>query len=1059
MTDQKHLDGLLTWRNIGPFRGGRVLSVAGDVNQPNVFYFGACAGGVWKTDDGGTYWQCISDGYFNTASIGAIAVSEFDPNVIYAGTGEATIRIDVSHGDGVYKSTDAGRTWQHMGLEDTRHIGKIRIHPQDPDTVYVAALGHAFGPNEQRGVFKSTDGGETWQHVLFVSEDAGAIDLTIDHTNPRILFATIWHARRSFWDIQSGGDDSGIWKSTDGGETWTNITRNKGLPNGVLGKMGIAASPVKAGRVWALIEAEKGGMYRSDNYGETWEYVAENDLLISRAWYYMHVTADPTDGDTVWVNNLRLWKSTDGGKNYDEISTPHGDNHDIWIDPNNANRMVQGNDGGACVSYNGGATWSTLYNQPTSQFYHAAASTEKPYKVYGTQQDNSSIGVPSASHNFSIMWEDCFPAGTGESGYIQVHPDDPAIVYLGAIGSSPGGGNALQRYNHRNKQVRLITTWPESERGEGAGSHKYRFAWTYPIILSPHDPNTIYIGGNLVFKSTNEGQSWEAISPDLTVADPDTLKPSGGPINRDAVGAETYATVYALAESLHEAGVLWAGSDDGKVHITKDGGANWTDITPDALPEKTMISMLEASPHDPATCYMAATKYKLDDYTPYLFKTTDFGATWTNISNGIREDDFTRVIRADAAREGLLYAGTETGVYVSFDDGVNWQALQLNLPVCPIHDLIVHDNDLIAATHGRAFWILDDLTKLHQFSDDITSKALHLMQPRETTRILPRIFEGQFGGSPGKNYMGSMGLGAAYLIETNELNQKTHHFFDSGTNPPKGAVISYWLKDDADDLTLTFMDSDGNILRTVTNLTDEIKKFQEENPKAPKKVYTAASAGWNSFLWDLRVEDGIYLDDNDPFGAVPTGPIVPPGEYQVQISTGDETQTHSFTLVADPGAEGTQEDLQAQYDLLKAIQDKLSEGNVAINAMRKIRAQLAQWNSRLSGSQNGSGELAQAAADLKDAVFNVEAKLLYPDLKEGWRGMLNKGVQLMPKLSALPAVVEAGDYRPTDQSVAVYDKLAGEIDAVLAAYHALVESDLTAFNKRIVESEISVIGI
>lgn len=1056
---ETQLDGLMRWRCIGPFRGGRVLAVAGDVSKQNVFYFGACAGGVWKTEDGGTYWECISDGFFNTASIGALAVSEVDPNVIYAGTGESTIRIDVSHGDGVYKSTDAGRTWQHMGLKDTRHIAKVRIHPQDPDTVFVAALGHAFGPNDERGVYKSTDGGATWKQVLFKSENAGAIDLSIDPNNPRIIYASIWEARRSFWDIKSGGPDSSLWMSKDGGETWTDITRNEGLPTGVLGKMGISASPAQPGRVWALIEAEKGGMYRSDNYGETWEYVAANDLLISRAWYYMHVTADPTDGDTVWVNNLSLWKSTDGGRTYQEMSTPHGDNHDIWIDPNDPMRMVQGNDGGACVSYNGGATWSTQFNQPTAQFYHAGVDTRSPYRVYGTQQDNSSLSVPSRGPNWSITWEDCYTAGTGESGYIAIRPDDPDIVYVGAIGSSPGGGNALQRYNHRNKQVRLITTWPETERGEGAGKHKYRFAWTYPILISHHDPNTIYIGGNIVFKSTNEGQSWEEISPDLTVADPETLKPSGGPINRDAVGAETYATVFALAESPHEAGVLWAGSDDGLVHITKDGGTNWTDITPSDLPEKTLISMLEASPHDPATAYMAATKYKLDDYTPYLYRTTDYGATWTRITNGIRDDDFTRAIREDKDQAGLLYAGSETGVYISFDAGDNWQSLQLNLPVAPIYDLIVHRGDLVACTHGRAFWILDDLSRIHQISGSATGEGLQLLQPRATERILPKIFEGVFGGAPGKNYMGSMGIVAAYVEDMTPENQKTYRFLDSGENPPKGVVISYHLADAADKLTLDILDGDGNLLRSFNNLDEAARNAQEDDPEAPKKLYASAKAGWNRFLWDMRVDEAVRLDANDPQAGHVVGPMVVPGSYQVRVTVGDTTETQAFAVLPDPGAEGSPEDLQAQFDLLLQIRDTFSKATSTVNQMRKIRAQLEGWAERLNGSQNGVGKLAQSASDLQAQVLEVEQKLIYPGLKKGWPGMLNKGVQLLGKLATLPAVVATGDYRPTDQAVAVYEKLAGEIDEVIAEYQALVEGDLAEFNKQIVESEISVIGV
>lgn len=1052
------LNGLLKWRCIGPFRGGRVVTVAGDVSNLGTFYFGACAGGIWKTEDAGTYWECISDGFLNTASVGALAVSEVDPNVIYAGMGESTIRIDVSHGDGVYKSTDAGRTWQHMGLEDTRHIGKIRIHPQNPDIVFVAALGHAFGPNKERGVFKSVDGGETWKHVLFKSENAGAVDLSIDINNPRIMYTSIWQARRAFYDITSGGPDSGIWMSSDGGDTWRDISRNKGLPKGILGKIGIAASPAKPGRVWALIEAEKGGMYRSDDYGETWQYVAENDQLISRAWYYMHLTPDPQDGDTIYVNNLSLWKSTDAGATYTEIGTPHGDNHDLWIDPNNTQRMVQGNDGGGCVSFNGGSSWSTLYNQPTAQFYHVAADSREPYHVYGTQQDNSSIAVPSRSHNSAIMWGDCYPAGSGESGYIVTHPDNPNIVYVGAIGSSPGGGNALQRYDHETKQIRLITTWPEAERGQGAGVWKYRFAWTYPIVLSPHDPNTLYVGGNIVLKSTDEGQSWEEISPDLTRSNPDMLKPSGGPINRDAVGAETYATVFAFAESQQIAGVLWAGSDDGLIHVSKNAGEEWIDVTPSDLPEYTMVSCIEASSHQVGTVYVAATGYKNDDYQPYLYKTNDYGETWQKINNGIPDNDFTRVIRSDPAREGLLYAGTETGVYISFDDGENWSRFQLNLPVTPIHDLVVKGTDLIAATHGRSFWILDDLTALHQLNDDTTTQQAYLLMPRDSARVLPKIFEGQFGGAPGKNYMGTMGLGAAYIQETDEYNRRTFRHLDAGENPPKGVTVTYFLNSEPEEkIGLTFMDSDGNVLREFTNMDDADLQAEKDNPDTPKTLFMPANVGWNRFIWDMRIEEGTRLTANDPQADPATGPMIVPGNYQVQLTVGDSQMSESFTIVPDPFVNTSQEDLEAQYALLLAIRDKLSEGNATVNTMRQIRKQLNGMAERFSADE-GLAELADTAKNLHEAVLAIEVVLLVPDLKKGWPGMLNHGIRLLQKLGSLVPVVATGDYKPTEQSYAVFEKLSGEIDEQFTAFETLTNGALADFNQQLKASDIGIIG-
>ncbi len=1052
-----NLDNIARWRCIGPFRGGRVVTVAGDVNKLGTFYFGACAGGVWKTEDAGQYWECISDGFFKTGSVGALAVSEVDPNVIYAGMGEATIRIDVSHGDGVYKSTDAGRTWRHIGLDDTRHIGKIRIHPRDPDTVFAAALGHAFGRNPQRGVFKSTDGGENWEQVLFVSDKAGAVDLSIDKNNPRILYASIWEAWRNFHQISSGGEDSGIWRSMDGGDTWHNISSRPGLPPGILGKIGIAASPAQSGRVYALVEHQEGGMYRSDDYGDSWDFVARNNDIISRAWYYMHLTADPQNPDTVYVNNLRLWKSIDGGRRYSMIGTPHGDNHDLWIDPNNTKRMVQGNDGGACVSLNGGASWSSIFNQPTAQFYHVTTDNREPYFVYGTQQDNSSIAIPSRSSKSSLMWMDGFIAGTGESGYIAVKPDDDNIVFVGAIGSSPGGGNALQRYDHRSKQLRLVTTWPEMTAGEAALDHQYRFAWTYPILFSPHDPDLLYAAGNLVFQSTNQGQSWQPISPDLTRADPSALQVTGGPINRDSVGAEVYATVFALAESPHEAGVLWAGSDDGLAHLSKDGGASWHNITPANLPEWSLISLLEPSPHDPATCYMAATRYKLDDYAPYLYKTTDYGQSWTRMNQGIPADDFTRVIRCDPAREGLLYAGTETGVYVSFDDGGNWRRLQLNLPITPIHDLAVKNSDLIAATHGRSFWILDDLTRLHQLADAEWEGAALLLKPRETQRILESIDARRLIDQPGKTYMSSTGTMAAYTFSTTEENLIERKFLDSGENLPRGVLVSYWLKDVPEGkIQLRFADADGHVIREFTSMDESDRKALKEKPDK-MALYVPAKPGWNRFVWDMRLPASPPLKGSDPQFERMAGPTVAPGQYQVSLQVGQDTQTQSFRLVKEANSSASEADLQEQFGLLKRIYDTYSQATESLNLMRSYRRQLNSLAERLAES-DGCDDLAGRAMTLKEGILEIEKRILIPDLPSGWAGRLNQGTDPLRRLSALPSVVGLGEFPPTDAAYAVYDKLSGLIQGQIGAFHVWVESELSEFNRQLVTRGIAVIG-
>ena len=1054
-----NLKGLLEWRCIGPFRGGRVVAVAGDPTEPATFYFGACAGGVWKTTDAGTYWENVSDGFFNTAAVGALAVAEADPNVIYAGMGETTIRIDVSHGDGVYKSTDAGQTWAHLGLADTRAIAKIRIHPQNPDIVYVAALGHPFGRHEERGVYRSTDGGKTWQKTLFKSDKAGAIDLTIDVNNPRVLYAAIWETYRSFWNISSGGPDSGIYKSTDGGETWTEISAKAGLPKGPWGKIGLAASPAQSGRVWALIEAKDGGLFRSDDGGTKWEKVSDKGDLLGRPWYFTHLTADTQDADTVYVNNYKLWKSLDGGRNFTEITTPHGDNHDLWIDPKNPRRMVQGNDGGACVSFNGGATWSTVYNQPTAQFYHLAADNQFPYHVYGTQQDNTSISVPSRSDDGPIKWKDCYIAGTGESGYIAVHPQDANIVYVGAIGSSPGGGNALQRYDRRTKQIRLITTWPEPAFGYGASEHKYRFAWTYPIVFSPHDPNVLYVAGNRLFRTTNEGASWEIISPDLTRADPETLKPTGGPINKDAIGAETYATIFAFVESPQQKGLFWAGSDDGLIHISRDGGQTWQNVTPPDLPEWSMISLIEPSPYDPATVYVAATRYKLDDYRPYLYKTTDYGQTWQKISHGIPDHDFTRAIREDPARPGLLYAGTETGLYISFDAGASWERFQLNLPVAPIHDLIIKDNDLIVATHGRSFWILDDLTPLHQLTGDIFAAKAHLFTPRATYRGGPVWLDSWIGGSPGKNYAASFGDVAAFYETKTPEGATVRKFLDAGQNPPGGAIISYYLPEKpGEKISLTILDAAGKEIKTffskVETKEDEADK-QDDKAKAEKKdeLFIPANAGMNRFSWDLRYPDGVKVAGEDISATIPRGPLAMPGQYQAQLKVGEQTWQTSFGLYKDPRVSTSQADLQTQFDFLLKIRDKLSETNKAINRIQNLKQQLDGWSSRVEERPDRE-TITQAASELKKKLAAIEETLMMPGLKRS-TDIINHGVRLAAKLGSLAEVVASADFAPTRQSYEAFDEISGQVEAQLDSLQALLETGVAAFNTLIRDAEVA----
>ncbi len=1042
------LEGI-RYRCIGPSRGGRVVAVAADPTQKNVFYFGACAGGVWRSDDAGQYWENISDGQFNTASIGALAVAPSDGNVIYAGTGEATIRIDVSHGDGVYRSTDGGKNWEHKGLVESRHIGAVRVHPDDPDTVYVAALGHMSKDNPERGVYRSHDGGDTWDLVLHISEAAGAVDLSIDQTNPRIVYATIWDGRRTFWSMDSGGPDCGLWRSLDGGETWTNISRNDGMPEGVQGKMGVATSPAQAGRVWAVIEAEgrKRGLYRSDDAGENWTKVSSKPDLCWRPWYYQHVVAHPTDPDTVYILNQKAWVSIDGGKTFEEFHTPHGDNHGLWIDPENPDRMIGCDDGGAWVSLNAGKSWSTIFNQLTAQHYHVAADDQYPYLVYGSQQDNSSIAVPSQTGKGAINWGDCYPPGTGESGYIAPKPGDPNIVYIGAIGSSPGGGDALQRYDHNTGQVQLVSVWPEAYHD--GNTAEVRFQWTYPIVFSPQDVNVLYACGNKVFRSTDEGMSWDAISPDLTYADPDTMGVSG-PLTMDTAGAEMYATIFSFLASAHREGSLMTGSDDGLVYRSADGGGNWENITPPDLPKFSQVTMIAESPHRDGTVFMTVARHKMGDYAPYVYRTDDFGTSWTMITNGLPEDDFCRVIREDPNRQGLLYVGTELGLYASFDDGATWQSLQANLPVCPVYDLIIKDTDMVVATHGRSFWILDDLTQIHQMHDDLASASAHLFTPRDAVRTPPDLFADFWGAKGGKNYHVSIGQNATFYLEEQKTGHLVKHILDAGTDLERGVRITYWLKDAPDgEATLTILDSSGN----------EVDSFSSDIPEEEKDregLYITADAGMNSFQWPMRHASGPKMVDSDFHGA-PKGPLALPGQYQAVLTVGDWSMTQDFNLVVDPRVDTAPEAFAAQFDLLKQIQDKMTDAITAVNRIRGMKKRLEDWGTRLDDLD---GDTAAAKAGLDSALSDlagVEDALVQSEFTTAG-DTLNYREQLIEKLGALPPVVASADKAPTAQSVEVYQKLAGQIDEQLAALAGVEQGSVAAVNSSLAELGVDIVG-
>ena len=1036
----------LRWRNIGPPRGGRVVAVAGHPTQDMVFYFGACTGGVWKTSDGGTYWENVSDGFFKTSAVGAIAVAESDPNVIYAGMGEACIRGNVSYGDGVYKSTDGGATWANVGLQDTRHIARIRVHPKDHDLVYVAALGHAFGPNGERGVFRSADGGKNWERVLFSSDNTGAIDLTFDPTNPRILFATMWQAHRTPWSLNSGGPESGIFRSLDGGDTWQDLSSRPGLPQGLKGRMGVTASAARAGRVWVTIEADQAGVFLSDDNGETWQLVSDNLDVQARPWYYQHIFADPKDAETVWILNSSVWKSTDGGRTYNQVNTPHGDNHDLWIDPRNPLRMIEGNDGGATITFNGGDTWSTIYNQPTAQFYHVDTDNQFPYRVYGTQQDNSAISVPSRTHKGVIPWGDCYTVGSSESGYIAVHPDDPNIVFSGAIGSSPGGGGNLLRYDHRTGQVRIVTVWPEFHTGWGARDMKYRFQWTYPINFSPHDSNVLYVTGNMVFRSTDQGDSWEAISPDLTRHEPSTLEPSGGPITKDTSGAETYATIFAFAESPLEKGLFWAGSDDGLVHISRDGGESWQDVTPEDLGEWTLITMIEPSHHDPAVAYMTATRYKMDDPRPMLLKTVDYGATWTSMVDGIREGDYLRCVREDTVNPGLLYAGSETGAYVSFDHGASWQPLQSNLPAVPVYDLAVKDGDLVAATHGRSFWILDDVTRLRQISQDIADKRAYLFKPRDTYR--PAAPFGARRGSAGKNYMLSLGAPIAYYETKDEMGNVVQKLLDAGENPPFGVILTYYLKDVPEsEATLAFHDSNGGLIKTFSSLKlAEPSQYQPEDPRLP------ANQGGNYFVWDMRYPYARKVPDDKALDPVTTGPLATPGTYTATLTVDGESQAQSFQLLKDPRVAASQQDFDEQLAAALQVRDKLSELTDAILDLRSIRDQAQEWAKRAESSP-AADTVTAAAEGLKDKLTAIENELMQTGYR-GERDRLHIQAKLNRKLAELMNVISAADFKPPKQIYDVFTDITGRIDPHLNSLQQVKDKDLEEFINLLHEIEV-----
>lgn len=999
---------VLEWRSIGPYRGGRVVAVAGHPVKKDVFYFGGTGSGVWKTEDSGETWKNISDGFFKTSSVGAIAVSKDDPNVIYVGMGESCLRGNISHGDGVYKSVDGGTSWIHTGLSDTRHIGHICIHPRNSDIVYAAALGHAFGKNDERGVFRSMDGGKTWKRILFRNNQAGAIDLEMEPGNPRVLYAAFWQVQRFPWGFESGGPHSALYKSSDGGDTWQDISNNKGLPEGIKGRIGLSISAAKPERIWAIIEAKKSGIYRSDDRGKNWTLVSTEPNLLQRPWYYSHIKAHPKDADTIFVMNVRFWKSVDGGKTYKRIRSPHGDDHDLWIDEEDPDRMIESNDGGATVTLDGGKTWSSVHNQPTAQFYHVTTDNRFPYRVYGAQQDNSTISVPSRTAWGEIGEDEWYYVGGCESGYIAVHPENPDIVFAGCYGGS------LTLYNHRLQRSWDVSVWPENPMGWGAKDLKYRFQWTFPILFSPHDSKVVYASGNHVFRSTSEGRDWEVVSPDLTRNDKTKMEPSGGPLTKDNTSVEYYGTIFALAESPIEKGLLWAGSDDGRIHISRDNAKTWTDVTPRIMPQWALISIVEPSRFNAGTLYVAATRYKLDDFNPYLYVTRDYGKSWKKITTGIPGNAFTRVIREDLNRKGLLYAGTETGIYFSADDGESWQPLQLNLPVTPVHDLALRNNDLIAGTHGRSFWILDDLTRLYQVLDtqkqsksQNTGPDVFLFKPAKTIR-----YYGYYREKP-KN---------------------------AGTTLPNGAIIKYYLHQTPDKdkkVSLTFKDSNGKVIHTYT-----------QTPEFKGEPAVSAEPGINTFVWDLSYPPSSRVKGAVFWGPDTVTPAAVPGTYSVQLSVGELSQEHRFEIVKDPNLPTTQEQFQQLFDLQLKIRDKLSQVHDAVNDIRQIRKQI-DWVTDRTKDKPYAEELKTLADGITKKLSPVESALIQHNAK-AHQDLLNYPIKLNNKLAALGQwILRTSWGAPTKQSIDVFNHLSKQVDEQLEILKTITSTDVARFNEKV----------
>ena len=1013
----------MKYRIVGPFRGGRSLTASGIPGDPTTYYFGATGGGVWKSSDGALTWTSVFDKE-GTSAIGSLAVSPSDPNIVYVGTGEACLRGNISHGDGVYKTLDGGKTWKNTGLKDSRAIGKVIVNPTNPDIAFVAALGHPFGPNSERGIFRTVDGGKNWERVLYKDDNTGGVDVAFDPHNSNILFAALWEVRRTPWSLSSGGPGSGLYRSNDGGSTWKRL-QEKGLPKGPYGRIGVAVA-ANSERVYALIQANEGGLYRSDDGGETWQLVNGNHSLIQRPWYYMHIIADPQDADTAYVMDVDAYRSTDGGRTFNKVKIPHGDHHGLWIDPKNTQRMIASNDGGVSVTLDGGKTWSRQDNQPTAQFYHVIADNRTPYYIYGAQQDNSTVGIASRSDEGVIDRPDWYPVGGGEAGYIAPYPPDSNIVYAADY------EGLITRYDKRNGQLRNITNQTHLSDAGGAAPLEHRFQWTAPVMISPHDPETLYHAGERLFKTTDGGVHWEAISPDLTRNDKSKQQPSGGSITIDDSGTEYYDTIFALAESPVTKGVIWAGTDDGLIQITRDAGKNWANVTPKDLPEWSRVSQIDASAFDASTAYVAIDRHQNDDMHPHIYKSSDNGKSWTTIVKGIPDTTFVRAVREDPKKKGLLYAGTEMGVFVSFNDGADWRPLQLNLPRAPIHDLIVKNDDLVVATHGRSFWILDDLTPVRQFTDEIAKKDVHLYTPQTALRL--QSAEGE--DRPKKPVL-------------------------TGQNPPSGAVIDFFLKAvPKGETTIEILDGQGQVIRRYsslkTNLPDEPLDPDDKKPEKEIKV----EAGLNRFIWDLRYEEanrvpGYYLWE---YNSGAKGPMALPGKYQVRLTVDGKSQTVPLELKLDPRVQVSQADLEKQFDLLRQIREQLNRVYAAVNQIEDVRNQTSEMKRRLPGDdsaraiKSSADNLTAKLVSVRDPLINLrisaneDSLAFHPEIDGQW--------------AFLAMIVSAEcDCGPTEAALQRFDELKKQTDEAIARWADLQKSDVAVFQKLAIEKGIQPVTV